>query len=227
MTKSEPTINRPHKLLAHPDGRTVVLAGTPGYGLTGGGLLFWDGRTSKRELLTHEELIPQQSTMSLVALPDGKLLGGTTVNPGTGGQTKAKEAELYILDLATKKIEWHDVVFTGVHTYNDLALDEDGLVRGFADGRRYFVLDPAARKVLLNEFIPPKFGVVVQPQGPRVFVGGLYVLFTRGIGRIEPKTWRITMMAPSPVSISAGGDSLSGRIYFAAGSHLYSFKPPE
>ena len=33
-------INRPHMLLAHPNARTVVLAGTPGYGLTGGGLLF-------------------------------------------------------------------------------------------------------------------------------------------------------------------------------------------
>ncbi len=104
LTDSAPTINRPHKLLAHPDGRTLVLAGTPGYGLTGGGLLFWDRPTATRVLLTHEKLIPQQSTMSLVALPDGKLLGGTTISPGTGGQYKADQAELYLLDLATKRI---------------------------------------------------------------------------------------------------------------------------
>jgi len=42
LTECEPDINRPHALLAHPDGKTIVMAGTPGYGYTGGGLLFWD-----------------------------------------------------------------------------------------------------------------------------------------------------------------------------------------
>ena len=41
-TQCTPPIHRPHDLLAHPDGKTLVLAGTPGYGYTGGGLLFWD-----------------------------------------------------------------------------------------------------------------------------------------------------------------------------------------
>ncbi len=231
LTKAEPTINRPHKLLACPDGRTLVLAGTPGYGLTGGGLLFWDRPTSKQVLLTHEQLIPQQSTMSLVALPGGKLLGGTTIAAGTGGQIKAQEAELYLLDLATKRIEWHAVVIPGVHAYNDLYLGSGGLVWGFADGRRFFVFDPAAKKLVHNELIPAKFGVVVQPQGPRVFVEGsnhtVYVLFYRCVGRIEPKSWKVTLVAKSLVTVTAGGDFLDGRIYFVAGSHLYSFKPPE
>jgi len=30
--------------------------------------------------------------LSLTALPGGKLLGGTTTNPGTGGEKKAAEA---------------------------------------------------------------------------------------------------------------------------------------
>ena len=37
-----PTLHRPHKLLVHPDGKTLVVAGTPGYGYTGGGLLIWN-----------------------------------------------------------------------------------------------------------------------------------------------------------------------------------------
>ena len=114
LVQSAPTINRPHKLLAHPDGRTLVLAGTPDYGLTGGGLLFWDRQTRRHVVLAHERLIPEHSTESLVALPDGKLLGGTTTSPGTGGQRKAKQAELYLLDLATKQVEWHEAVFPGV-----------------------------------------------------------------------------------------------------------------
>ncbi|MCD6361973.1 MAG: hypothetical protein J7M38_14040 [Armatimonadetes bacterium] len=38
LADSAPTINRPHDLLPWPDGSLVILAGTPGYGYTGGGL---------------------------------------------------------------------------------------------------------------------------------------------------------------------------------------------
>ena len=34
------------------------------------------------------------------------------------------------------------------------------------------------------------------------------------------------MLAESPVPIGAGGDFLDGRIYFASGSHLYSYQVP-
>jgi len=52
LTQCTPTIHRPHDLLPHPDGTTLVLAGTPGYGYTGGGLLFWDRETRTRLLRT-------------------------------------------------------------------------------------------------------------------------------------------------------------------------------
>ncbi len=230
LATSAPTINRPHKLLAHPDGKTLVLAGTPDYGYTGGGLLFWDRATSKHVLLTHEDLIPQHSTMSLVALPGGKLLGGTTTSAGTGGQRKADQAELYLLDLASKRIQWHAVVFPKVQGYNDLCLGPDGLVWGFADAVRFFVFDPAHKKVVHEEATAAKFGPCVSHQGPRVFVpgtnGAMYVLFARAIARIKPEKWQIELLAKPPAPISAGGDMLDGRIYFAAGSHVHSFQVP-
>ncbi len=82
----------------------MVLAGTPDYGLTGGGLLFWDSEKKQSALLTHNDVLQWQSTMSLVALPNGELLGGTTTAPGTGGERKATQAELYIMDMKTKKV---------------------------------------------------------------------------------------------------------------------------
>ncbi|MBN1341053.1 MAG: hypothetical protein JXQ73_00130, partial [Phycisphaerae bacterium] len=132
LTECTPPIHRPHDLLAHPDGRTVVLAGTPGYGFTGGGLLFWDRQTKERVLLTHEQILPQQATQSLAALPNGKLLGGSTTHPGTGGEQKAKQAELYIMDMATKKLDWHDPVFPGTQTFGDMIVAPGGLVYAFA-----------------------------------------------------------------------------------------------
>lgn len=231
LTECHPTINRPHKLLAHPDGKTLVLAGTPGYGYTGGGLLFWDRETKTRVLLEHTDILPQHSTMSLVALPGGKLLGGTTTAAGTGGERKATEAELYVIDVATKKVEWHAPVIPGAQTYTDLCLARNGLVLGFADGTRFFAFDPAKRELVHDEVTGPKFGPCVSHQGPRVFVedkgGALYVLFLKGIARLDPATFAITMLATSPVPISNGGDYLDGRIYFINGSHVYSWTVPE
>ena len=120
-----------------------------------------------------------------VALPDGKLLGGTTTSPGTGGQRKAQQAELYLLDQATKRIEWHAPVFPGVQDYTDLCLGPDGLVLGFADRTVFFVFDPASHKVVHQESIAREFAATLSQQGPRVFVRGpggeIYVLFVSSL----------------------------------------------
>ena len=230
-TECTPTIHRPHDLLAHPDGKTLVLAGTPGYGYTGGGLLFWDRGTSTQVLIEHTDILPEQSTMSLVALSDGKLLGGTTTSAGTGGEKKAKEAELYVMDMAGKRLEWHEVVFPGVQSYTDMCLAPGGLVYGVADRVRFFVFDPAKRKVVHEENTAAKLGGTNSQQGPRVFVlgpdGTIYMLFVKGIARVDPATFEITMLAESPVPIGPGGDVLDGRIYFGSGSHVYSYGVPK
>lgn len=229
LTECSPTIHRPHGLLPHPDGKTLVLAGTPGYGYTGGGLLFLNRETRARTLIEHTDIIPEHSTVSLVALPNGKLLGGTTTSAGTGGERKAKEAEIYIMDMATGRLEWRDVVFPGVQQYTNMCLRPDGLVYGVADRRRFFVFDAEKRKIIHEENTEAKFGTTNSHQGPRVFVLGpdktTYMLFVKGIARIDPETFSITMLATSPVPIGAGGDILNGRIYFASGSHLYSYGP--
>jgi len=229
LADSHPTINRPHDLLACPDGKTIVLAGTPGYGYTGGGLFFWDRETEKGTLLEHTDILPQHPTMSLVALPDGRILGGSTTAPGTGGEKKAEQAELYIMDMKTKNLEWHKAVFPGVQTYTDLCIGRKGLVYGFADRVRFFVFDPVKKKVVHEKNTRAEFGATCSHQGPRVFVKGsdgeIYILFVKGVARPNPKTFAIKMVAESPVRIAAGGDFLDGRIYFASGSHLYSYGP--
>ncbi len=228
LTECRPTINRPHMLLPHPDGKTVVLAGTPGYGFTGGGLLFWDRETGDRTLLEHTAILPEHSTMSLVALPEGKLLGGTTTSAGSGGEQKATEAELYIMDMATKQLDWHEVIFPGVQAYTDMCLGPDGLVYGIADRKHFFVFDPAQRQVVHEENTEAGFGLTAVHQGPRLFILGpdqtIYLLFAKGIVRIDPGDFSITLLADSPVTINAGGDIHNGRIYFAGGSRVYSYE---
>lgn len=223
-----PTMHRPHKLLVHPDGRTLVVAGTPGYGYTGGGLLFWNCESRTGNLMEHTDLLPDHSTASLAALPGRKLLGGTTTSPGTGGEQKATEAELYVFDMELRRLEWRDVLFPGAQEYTDLCLGRDGLAYGFVDRARFFVFHPGKRELVHQIDTERTFGLTAHQQGPRVFVTApddtVYILFERGIGLIDSESFAIEMCAPSPVTISNGGDCLNGRIYFTSNSHLYSWE---
>ncbi len=229
LTACAPVINCPRRMLAYPDGKTLILAGRPGYGCTGGGLLFWDCKTGASTLVGHTNLVRDLTTFSLAALPGGKLLCGTTTQTGQGGEVKAKQAELFILDMASKKVEWHGALFPGVQYYTDVALGSDGLVYGFADQRRFFVFDPARKKVIHDEDISPKFGPVIASEGAGAFVAGpngaLYILFEKGIGRLRPDTRDIVFLAEAPGVLNGmcGGVYLDGRLYFGIDSHLYSY----
>ncbi len=232
LTECEPSINRPHALLPLSDNRTIVLAGTPGYGYTGGGLLFWDRVTKERVLLEHMDLLPQHSIMSLVELPGGRLLLGGTTDPGTGGERKADVAELSILDIATKRIEWHSPVLPNVSGYVALSAGpRPGLVCGVADGNRFFVFDPKRREILHEEDTKPRFGIASYQQGARKFVtapdGAVYVLLSQAIARADARTLKLVLAVTPPVPVQFGGDLLDGRVYFGCRSHLYSIPLPE
>ena len=103
-----------------------------------------------------------------------------------------------------------------------------GLVYGVTDWIRFFVFDPVKRKVVHQQDMTATLGRTCTQQGPRIFVrdpkGTVYMLFAKGIARVEPSTHKVTLLAKPPVSIGPGGDYHKGRIYFASGSHVYSWK---
>jgi hypothetical protein len=71
-------------------------------------------------------------------------------------------------------------------------------------------------------------GQAAYHQGPRVFLAGpegeVYLLFSKGIARLDPKSQTLKLIAQSPVQIDTGGDYLEGRVYFSSGSHLLSYE---
>lgn len=223
-----PHIYRPTKLLPLPDNRRLVCAGTPDYGYTGGGLLFWDRADSSHTLLKDTDLIPNQSTESMVPLDDDTILAGTTTQPGTGGEKKAHLAELYTLDLNTKKITWHAPLIPGAQEYTDLAPAKGGQIYGIADSHLFFVYDPKTHTITHQFDAAPTLGPTAHEQGPRLFIqpdhGPTYLLFKSGIAQIDPTTHALTLLAKSPLPIDAGGDLINGRIYFISGSHLCSYQ---
>lgn len=219
--------HRPHRILPYHS-NLVIMSGTPEYGYTGGGLLFWDRKKRSQTVIQDTAVILDQSTMSMVALPKGKFLGGTTTSPGTGGEKKAKEAELYIMDAGAKKLLWHKILIPGVQTYSDMCSGPDKLIYGIADSKHFFVFDPVKREIIYQKNVSEDFGRTSGSQSPRIFVHGpkgeLYLLFVKGIVKVEPGSFNMTMIAESPVPIEIGGDYLDGRIYFVSGSHLCSYK---
>ncbi|GGG85798.1 hypothetical protein GCM10007415_18990 [Parapedobacter pyrenivorans] len=223
----KPIIYRPHRVLAHPNDRTIMMSGTPDYGYTGGGLLFYDMKSREHVLLTDSQVVENQSTMSLTTLKNGKVLGGTTIAPGTGGERKATLAELYQVDVNTKQVEWRKPVIPGVQTYSDLATRADGKVYGIADYKLFFVFDPEKQVVIYQKDVSIDLGRTVGEQSPRIFVKGagedLYLLFHDAITKVNHDSYQLTLLAHTPEPVRAGGDYLNNRIYYISGSHLYSY----
>ena len=227
---ARPNIIRPHVLLAHPDDRHVIMGGTPAYGHTGGGMYIYDTEAREGTVIPHTELLENLSLFSLVALPNGDLVGGTTTSPGTGGQRIASEAELFVFDWESREVVWREAILPGVHHINDLVLGPDGLVYGIGADSTLFVFDPEAREVVHLESLAD-YGAPAGSQAPRSMVldpdaGVIYMLFRGAVVELTPETFAHRKLADTPVTVGAGIALHEGRIYFSSGSRLWSYGLP-
>ncbi|WP_018626242.1 hypothetical protein [Niabella aurantiaca] len=221
-------VHRPHRVLVLDQLGKVLMTGTPEYGYTGGGMLIYNKGGGTINTLADSQLIPDQSTMSMAALDDHRVLAGTTTAPGTGGLKKAKEAVLYLFDAKTLKPIWQEPVFPGTQTYSDLH-KAGAVVFGIADSRLFFVFDPIKRSVIYKETLPDALGPVVTVQSPRVFVkdpstGERYLICRKGILKVNRSSYKLETVALSPVMIEAGGAYYNNKIYFVSNSHLCSYQ---
>ncbi|MFO7948639.1 MAG: hypothetical protein R6V19_17690 [Armatimonadota bacterium] len=233
VAEAKKDVQRPYAVLAHPDDRHVIMGGMPDYGHTGGGLVFYDRQNETADLLTHEELIPWHFTMTMVALADGKIIGGTATRPANGGVKKAEgPAELYVLDVDSRTIDWHAPLIDGIDSYDDMIVGPEGKVFGTADRGLFFVFDPVERTIVHQADLREEFGSTVFQQGPRIFVqipdGRIFILFRSGIAELDPNTYEVTMVAEAPGGLGNGGAYVDGRLYFGGshGAHLWSWEVP-
>ena len=217
---------RPRATLGHPDGHTVLMAGYAGYGLVGGGLGFYDFETEEATLLTHEDLIPYHSTVALAALPDGTVVGGTTVGAPGGGHAVATEAVLYLFDWENRKVAFQTSPVPGASSIVALQVPPSGLVYGLASGSVLFVFDAAKREVIHTAGLgqwggAPRDSLLLGPNGD------VYAQLSNAIVRLDPETFEPSVVATPSVGIGVGGPLVDGRIYFGASSHLWSYELPK
>lgn len=215
-------ITRPRAALAYPDGRHVLMAGYMDYGRRGGGVAIYDLETGQARLLVHEDVVPDQSTIALKVLPDGNLVGGTSISTPGGGHEKATEGELYIMDWKTKKVVFRAVPVPGAADVHSLEIGSDGLVYGVSGPvPELFVFDPRARTVLKRESLA-RFGGLPRQVLARAADGTIYGLMSKAVFRVEAGAGIAVPAAELPVEATAGAVIAAGRLYFAAGSRLYS-----
>ena len=220
-------ICRPRTALAHPDGKHVMMAGYADYGLCGGGIGIYNLETRERTLLSAEnDLLPGQSCITLKALPNGDLVGGTAIGAPGGGHKTATEAELFILDWNTKEITFHAAPVPGSTNITSIYVLDNGLVYGLTGDAIFFVFDPETKKVLhtasFAEYGQSTPRHALQP-GPD---GNLYALMTFAVLRVNPATFTHELVTKMPVSISTGGPIVNGLLFFGNGSHVWSYKVP-
>jgi hypothetical protein len=211
---------RPMALIQGP-GNKAYIGAVSGYGKLGGPLCVLDPATGKVDAYPH--LVKDQSVVALAALPDGRIVGGTTVGGGGGSHATQKEAVLFLWDAERREKVFETVPVPGQGGVAALAVGRDGLVYGFA-GTTMFVFDPRTQKVL--ETATHELGAVIfNAVGPGPG-GELYGLASGGIFTIDVEKRRPRVLAKYPGGIE-GGFAIRGRqIFFTSGPQIVSYTLP-
>lgn len=134
--------NRPQGFV-QLDESTMVVTTVPYTGMHNGAITLWKPETNEVEVF--RGLIENQTPVSL-ALLDGVLYCGTSINGGYGIDPVTSEAKLFAWDPATRELVFETVPVKGAPTIAGLVTDEDGQLWGLADGT-LFQFDPKKRKV--------------------------------------------------------------------------------
>lgn len=212
---------RPRVCVAHPDGRHLLMAGYAAYGLAGGGLVIHDLQTGASELITHEHLIPSESTVTMTVLPDGDIVGGTDISAPGGGHPQSTEATLYIFDFAKREVAFRTNPVPGATFIRALTTGSDGRVYGVTRNAVFFVFDPRSREVVRTEDwsrFEQGADVVAGPDGM------IYVLLDKAIVRVDPVTLTYDEPVAPPSRISYGGPVIDGRLYYSSDANLWSYR---
>lgn len=133
--------NRPMTLTS--DGASLFVGTTPGYAEFGGAITVLDLATEDYQV--HRNVIPDHSISALLADGD-HVIGGSSVDGGTGTDPRDGEAHLFLFDPATAEVTADVVPVPGARSINALIKTSRGHYWGLADGTA-FRFDPNSLEV--------------------------------------------------------------------------------
>ena len=222
LVASHPEVHRPRCALAHSDGEHVLYGGYPGYGAVGGGLCLHNITTGEDMLLTHDQVVPFQSTISLAEGQSGHIFGATSIETPGGAAPKETRAKLYRLHWDSRTV---DGVWSPVEAREIVWIyaDRKGRIHGMTEASRYFVFDPEEERLCaeadLSEWgSPVRVGLAADPNGT------IYGALSRAIFRLDPDLSKAVKLSEPPVAITAGLAVAGDKGFFASGSRLWSYQ---
>lgn len=217
-------MERPRVALLLNDGHTAVMSGFPGYGHTGGGMVFYDLQANaEQQVLTADELLPGHSTIALRQLPNGLLVGGTSTEAPGGGKRSATVSVLYLMNPEKGQIFWKTEIGADIYS---LELLPNGNIVGITSATELFLFDPTQRKILWRKSVA-ELGAVLQ--AGQSFVrdnkGAVHLVLSRSISRVSPQG-ELIRLASLDVNASAGIAIIDNTLYYAASSQLWRYHLP-
>lgn len=217
---------RPNAVLAHSDGRHILVGGKAARVVRGSGMLIYDTATGREIILDRKELLPDHGINAMTSLPDGDVLVGTSIHPPTGGSAGTDTtAMLYRFNMATRTITERWPLQPESPAVYDMVVAADGLVYGLAEPSRFFVFNPASGEFVHQEELTD-YGDAAGYMAPRCMIvapdGNIYAVFHQAVVRIEPGTFRHRAIFNTAENITAGIAIQEGRLYFACGPRLFS-----
>ncbi|MGD0822460.1 MAG: hypothetical protein ABSA71_17130 [Desulfomonilia bacterium] len=214
---------RPLAFINGPGGK-VFVGSIAGYGKLGGPLCMWNVQTSTIDL--YPNLIRDQSVTTL-AVWRNLITGGTTIFGGGGSHPTQKDAEIFLWNPETRKLEFEAIPVPGASSIYNLLTAPNGLVYGIAD-RTMFIFDPAARIVTHNQALPFPGKTIYNAMalGPDGRIWGLAEHPKAGIFTIDTTTNKVTLIAHAPRAITGGFAIRGNYLYFVCGASLYRYILP-
>lgn len=215
-------IARPRAVALTSDGENVVFGGYPGYGVVGGDLVFVSIIDNKATLVKVQDQLPGLSTISLKSVPNGLLVGGTSVAAPGGGTPTATKAVLYLMD------ETRNVIFQVVPVISGADVESlevrDGVVYGITSDSQFFVFDPQSKTILLRKDIS-SFGSPTRP-GQSLVLGNdgyIYGVLSHAIFSVD-RQFNLNKLTDLSRAATAGIAFRDDVLYFGCGSQLWSYK---
>lgn len=215
-------LERPRVALLLNDGHTAVFSGFPGYGYTGGGMVFYDLQTNAAKVLSSGDLLPGQSTVALRQLQNGLLIGGTSTEAPGGGHQLATKSLIYLMDPNTQKILWQTEIGPDIFS---LEILPNGNVAGVTRDSHLFIFDPRVKKVLSNVDVKSLGGILNAGQSLIRDKNNVYLILSKSISRIATDG-KVTKLIDLPEDATSGTAILKGELYYAASSHLWKYRLP-
>lgn len=224
------TIGRPSAAITHSDGKHILIAGRPARALPGGGLFILNINQGESKMLRHSDFPNGHAPRSLVELPCGNIILGTTVGVATGGAERlASEAKFIRLSWPDLNIldKWKPV--PDIASWYDVYSVGDGTIIALSSNSMVYHLDPDAQSIIGSVDLSVLGDVAGSPglQTTKAIIQGfneqeIYILMQKGLAMVDVNNLNMDIIAhnDSSIPLSANPVLLDGSVYFGRGANL-------